>query len=446
MGHRTRYAFFTSAFAFCVAGCVTTPANESSGGLNPLAQAPAASASAPEPAPPTPTTTTLSAAAPSAVTTSLQPSTASVATTAAAPPQTVLPFDEAIAVAAKQVLDAGASTVGEKAVVVIDPLIDGSTGAQTNATQLIGERLAQMAQAQYPKLEVKRFSGQTVSQLPLVLIGTFTPINLAGKPDGERDVYRVWFTLVDLKSGKVVSKGFARAKTDGVDHTPLSLYRDGPVWVADREVLGYVRTCQSVKVGEPVDPMYVDAVMAAALIEEAHQTLISGRVRDAIALYNTAMTNPRGAQARTLAGLYTAYTKARQPAEAMKMFSRLVDMGLANKRLAVQFGFSGMNSNFGKDGRLYDGWIKEIGAQMLKSKQCIEIGGHVSRTSNEAISERLSQQRAELVRQRLLSFTRGLERKITVIGHGARHNVVGTGTHNDTDLFDRRIEFKPVEC
>jgi outer membrane protein OmpA-like peptidoglycan-associated protein len=359
----------------------------------------------------------------------------------------VLPFEEAVAAAAKQALDGGAAAVADRATVVIDPLIDGATGVQTQATQLIGQRLVQIAQTQYPKLNVQKFSGQTVSQLPMVFIGTFTPINLAGKPDGERDMYRVCFAMIDLKTGKIVSKGFARAKTDGVDHTPLTLFRESPVWVADPEVMGYVRTCQGTKAGDPINPAYVDAVMAAALIEEAHQALLAGKVRDAIALYNTALKTPKGQQSRSFAGLYSAHLRQRQPGEAMKAFGRLVEMGLGNKRLAVQFGFSGASSSFAaKDTRVYDGWLREIGQRAAKSNQCLEISGHVSRSANEAIADRLSQQRAEFVRQKLLSTAKGLDKKLTTVGQGARQNLVGTGSNNEVDVFDRRIEFKPVEC
>lgn len=412
--------------------CTAPPIQDATSSASPTSSSPAAA----------PTTTLASGLTPAPA------SASSTALPAAAPPAppVVLPFEEAIAAAAKQALDAGAATISERATVVIDPLIDGATGAQTQATQLIGQRLTRMAQTQYPMLDLQKFSGQSVSRLPMVLIGTFTPINLAGKPDGERDIYRVCFAMIDLRSGKIVSKGFARAKTDGVNHTPLALFRESPVWVADPEVMGYVRTCQGTKAGDPINPAYVDSVMAAALIEEAHQSLIAGKFRDAIALYATALKNPKGQQSRSYAGLYAANLGQKQPVEAMKAFGRLIDMGIESKRLAVQFNFSGASTGFGKESRTYDTWLREIGQRVVKSSRCMQISGHVGRSPNEAISDRLSQQRAEFVRQKLLANAKGIDKKVTAVGEGARQNLVGTGSNDEVDAFDRRIEFKPTEC
>jgi hypothetical protein len=54
--------------------------------------------------------------------------------------------------------------------VVIDPLIDGMTGAQSVTTQAMGVRLTKMMHEQYPQFDVKAFSAANVAKSPLVLI------------------------------------------------------------------------------------------------------------------------------------------------------------------------------------------------------------------------------------------------------------------------------------
>ena len=75
--------------------------------------------------------------------------------------------------------------------VVIDPLVDGTTGMQSVATQSIGNRLLSVVKSEFPKFQIKPLNAANVAALPLVFIGTFTPINLQGKGEGERDAYRV---------------------------------------------------------------------------------------------------------------------------------------------------------------------------------------------------------------------------------------------------------------
>jgi hypothetical protein len=92
---------------------------------------------------------------------------------------------------------------------VIDPLIDGVTGAQTATTQAMGARLTKLIQDSYPRYAVQPFSAATVQQGPLILIGTFTGVNADRKTEGLRESYRICFALADLKTGKLVSKGLA---------------------------------------------------------------------------------------------------------------------------------------------------------------------------------------------------------------------------------------------
>jgi outer membrane protein OmpA-like peptidoglycan-associated protein len=373
------------------------------------------------------------------------PATPAARAAPAPAPPVALPHDEAILAAATEVLKGAAASVS-KSTVVIDPLIDGLTGFQTAATQAIGQRLSDIAKKDFPQFELKTFNDKSVASLPMVLIGTFTPINLLGKPDGVKDIYRVCFAMIDLKSGKIVSKGFARSKMDGVNHTPVSFFKESPVWAADPEVLGYVRTCQGTKAGDPINPAYVDSVLAAALIEEAHQAYVGGNYRDAFALYSTALKNPKGTQSRTQAGLYLSLLKLKRNSEAQKAFGELVDMGIKNKRLAARFGFAPAATAFAKDSNSYDSWIREIGARLNRSGECFEVGGHVSRSGNDALNDRLSEQRAEYVRQRLMAQNKALGAKLKTVGYGAKQNMVGSGANGDADAVDRRIEFKPIAC
>ena len=69
---------------------------------------------------------------------------------------------------------------------MIDPLIDGVTGAQSKATHLEEQRITELVKSNYPRFQVARFSAETVAKAPVVLIGTFTAVNNAGVAGGPR--------------------------------------------------------------------------------------------------------------------------------------------------------------------------------------------------------------------------------------------------------------------
>ena len=173
------------------------------------------------------------------------------ATAVAAPPALPppVPFDEALLLAANDLFTKAAlrGDAPSPTPLAIDPLIDGNTGMQSTATQSMGRRITELVRKDFPRYRIEPFNTATVSKSPLILVGTFTPISLTGKNDGPRDAFRVCLALLDLASGKIISKGFARATTDGIDHAPVAFFNDSPVWSNDPSMLAYIRSCQGTR-------------------------------------------------------------------------------------------------------------------------------------------------------------------------------------------------------
>ena len=146
------------------------------------------------------------------------PSTTAAQTAAApAPLPPILPFDQAVANAANTVFTAAPAGSYR---VVIDPLVDGVTGYGSRATDGIQAQVTDLVQRQYPRFSIEKFSPDALKESPLVLVGTFTPVNGQNQTAGPREAYRFCLVLADLKTGKVVAKGVARSQLAGVDATP----------------------------------------------------------------------------------------------------------------------------------------------------------------------------------------------------------------------------------
>ncbi len=367
----------------------------------------------------------------------------------AAPPP-VLPYDEAVLSAANNLLGRAQLPAGARHALVIDPLIDGVTGMQSKATQAMGARIVQLIRERYPQYEVQPFSAANVQKSPLVLVGTFTGVNKERKTEGRREAYRICLALADLKSGKLVSKGLAFAHMEGVDVTPLNFFRDTPVWTEDPATLGYIRTCQGTRAGDPIHPQYINRIVTATLISDAIDAYDAGKFKEARDLYETVLRSPEGQQSRVYSGLYLANWRMGRKQEAVKAFGQLVEHGLDNKRLGVKFlfraGSAVLTSEPGAAAVPYQLWLMELSSQASKRQTCMEISGHASPTGPEPINERLSLLRADHIKRQLERAAPGLGKRLSAEGQGSRQTLVGNARDDASDALDRRVEFKIVGC
>lgn len=379
------------------------------------------------------------------------PAPVATAPPAAAPP--VLPYDDAVLAAANNLLGKAqlpplAAGVG-RYTVVIDPLIDGVTGAQNKATQAMGARIVALIKDKYPQYEVIPFNAVNVTKANLVLVGTFTGVNKERKAEGVREAFRICLALADLKAGKLVSKGLAFANPGSIDITPTTFFRDIPGWTEDPNILGYIRTCQGTKAGDPIDPLYVDRILAASIVSEAIDAYNAGKYADALALYESALRVPYGNQFRVFSGLYLTNWRMGRKEAATGAFGQMVDFGLEHQRVAVKFLFRPGATAFMADPKLtepYPMWLSQIASRSARKNACLEISGHTSRTGPEPMNERLSLLRAEFVKSRLDQQSPGLGKRIIANGVGSRENLVGTGKDDASDALDRRVEFKVIGC
>jgi outer membrane protein OmpA-like peptidoglycan-associated protein len=377
------------------------------------------------------------------------PSTTAPQTAAAPPPlPPILPFDQAVANAANTVFTAAPAGSYR---VVIDPLVDGVTGYGSRATDGIQAQVTDLVQKQYPRFSIEKFSPDALKESPLVLVGTFTPVNGQNQTTGQREAYRFCLVLGDLKTGKVVAKGVARSQLTGVDATPTTVFRESPVWTTDPATQAYISTCQATKVGDPINKEFLDGLRTASLISQGDQAYNAGQYQSALSLYTAAKTSPAGDQLKAYNGIYLTRWKLNQGAEASTAFGDAIAYGLSRNRLAVKFLFQPGSTQFYQDPQVsgqYPIWLEQIAQQTAqqtaKANGCIEVTGHTSRTGSQQINEQLSLQRANYVKGQLERDAPQLSGHLIANGAASSQMMVGTGKDDLSDALDRRVEFKPL--
>ena len=163
----------------------------------------------------------------------------------------------------------------------------------------------------------------------------------------------------------------------------------------------------------------------------------------------TALAAPGGDQLRVHTGIYLSNLKLGKAADAEQAFGRIVASGLSNNNLGVKFLFKPGSTDFWTDPKIsgpYVIWLRQIARQSAAAKVCMNIVGHTSRTGSEQSNDRLSQQRAAIIKQRLETESSELSSRIKATGQGFRQTIVGTGSDDARDALDRRVEFKIVNC
>ncbi|MEO8249581.1 MAG: OmpA family protein [Burkholderiales bacterium] len=361
-------------------------------------------------------------------------------------------FQASITRAGQQLLDQASRCVGNEArTLVIDPLIDANTGAQTVSTVSMGEQLAALVKSQHGNWHVQPLTRKALAEKPLLLIGTLTPVTVERSVDTVPDAFRVWLTVIDLRSGRVVAKQIDRATVASVNPEPLKFYQDSPSWSKDRAVRGYINSCQiNTRIGDLADPDYLAMLPASAVVNEAIIAYNAGRVPAANGLYKEAATLADGeGDLRALNGLYlTSWQLGKQDA-ARAAFSKLVATGLDLKQVPIKFLFKPGGTDFYTFGDLaqqYEIWVATLAREIEQARSCVRIVGHTSRTGSASLNDRLSRKRAETLEQMLEHDNRRLATRLSALGVGSREALVGLGTDDLRDALDRRVEFRVVDC
>ena len=412
----------------------------------------------PPSASPAPAATTPAPAAAPAPTAAATPRpTAAMAATAPATAQTEfiapapIKFEDAVTRAGRQLFrDAQATLGAEPRLLVVDPLIDANTGGQTVSTAKMGDELEALAKKDFRSYAVTALTRNTLATKPLLLIGTLTPVNVERSIDKQPDAFRVWLTLIDLRTGKVVAKALDRATIDSVNPEPLPFYRDSPTWHKDATVMGYINSCQvNTKIGDLADPTYLSRLPAAAVINEAILAYDDGKVLPANRLYKEAQPIAEPGDLRVLNGLYITNWQLGRKDEARDAFGKLVTSGLELKRLPMKLLFQPGRTTFVSAGDLpaqYQIWMSSLAQQAGRTDACVRVVGHTSRTGSARANEALSKQRAEVVQRMLEKDNRALASRLSSSGAGSKEALVGIGTDDSRDALDRRVEFRVVDC
>jgi outer membrane protein OmpA-like peptidoglycan-associated protein len=330
----------------------------------------------------------------------------------------------------------------KRSVIVVDTIIDAATGQQTQATLLAEAFVYERTQAKFKQFDVYAATPEFLKRAEYVVTSTMTPVM------NEKGLYRLNMSMTEIRAGLVVAQSAARVRDDSVDITPTPFFRESPAIAKDRVIEGQIKTAETAA-AQPADAVYIERLPTSAVVNEGMAAINVGKFAEALPYYEEAAKRQDGQQLRVYNGLYMIYWNLGRSGDAEAAFGKIVALGLATNNLAVKFLFRPGSTDFWPDTKIsgpYPVWLRQIAVQMKDTKSCLRIVGHTSRTGSEVNNERLSLRRADVIKARLISESREPASRIETSGVGSRENIVGSGTDDQRDALDRRVEFRVIPC
>jgi outer membrane protein OmpA-like peptidoglycan-associated protein len=329
--------------------------------------------------------------------------------------------------------------------IVIDPFIDAQNGYAVVAGKRAQTEIADKAKAVGKGFEFSDLTTDALAKSNFVMSGT---IGFESKANTAKKLYRVHVALTNSKTGTVAAQSSAWLSDANIDMKPLPVYQESPVFLNDRYSRGLVQTSVAA-VGQNAEATYFSQLATAALQAEAQQAYATDDTKTSLSLYQRAETRNDGKTLKIYSGLYVSHLKLGNLADAEKTFGQLVAVAFAENNLSIRFLFQVNSTDFINEPKLnqqYRIWVRQLGQHIIKSQQCVEVQGHSSKSGNEAYNNRLSLQRAEFIRRQMQLDSSASVNLTKATGRGFQDNLVGSGSDNEQDAIDRRVEFKIVPC
>lgn len=336
----------------------------------------------------------------------------------------------------------------EPRLLVLQPLIDSNSHEVVVASQEIEDLLIREF-GKYPQYTLQKINSTNVAEADYILTG------ILGLED-----YRY---LIQLANSKPEKKYHIKLSVIDRDLSQIAAHSD--IWLQEGADLNYEPIVENVfynledrndkaqihvtnqRVGETVDLQYLDSAQVKALLAEARDEYYRGNYSRSTDLYRKVADSDNGQLIKAWTGLYRNYVKRGQMASAESAFSHLLKLSVEQDRLSVRLLFQVGNTSLNtKLSREYRMWMRQIGDYFDAKQSCLRIVGHASCTGEQRYNQYLSEQRADRIRSELSSAHPRLRNRLFVEGRGFSEALVCSGTDDEQDAVDRRVDFVLEQC
>ena len=359
-------------------------------------------------------------------------------------------FDTAIRTLAqdllKQVNDHHDDSDQSTANIVIDPFFDANSGEVLNVSKQIEAIFFEEQQKSFPHISLKPLRSDTLMDAQYILRGEIRLDRLKSEKTDQK-LYHVLASVDNRK--RVVALADVWVSEKNLDYTGAGIHADTPMFIID-PLREKARAIIESRVKASVEPESAAFLETKAILVEAGDAYENKDYKKALRLFEQAAKQDDGQVMETYAGLYLTHYVLNQKRQAEVAFAQLVDISVTKTgSLSVKFLFEVNQADFLKNENLrtqYYIWIKKIGEYFRHSNTCLQIVGHCSKTGPAEWNDKLSEKRAQRIQNLMRRSFPEIKQHSQAIGKGYHENIVGTGTDDERDALDRRVEFILTDC
>ena len=331
--------------------------------------------------------------------------------------------------------------------VMIIPFFDADSNEVPEVSRDIENIIIEVGKHKFERFHLARLTSKNIDDADYIVSGTIR-LDTYRSRDAEafQKYYRVHGDVRDVPDKNIIAKSSVWISDKNLNYTPTAIYRDSPLYLQERR-LATSENFQRQTIEEDFSRV---SLKTRAIQIEGRMAYENGDYEAARTLFDMATHREDGQDLGTYAGLYLSNHKLGRFEAAEKAFAKVVAISAETYGFFTVKYLFGVNSvEFLQDENLkerYDTWIRNIGKYLQNTSHCLQIVGHASHTGTKAYNDQLSLERAKSI-QKLLreTFPEVLQRS-EVVGKGFSENIVGTGTDDEHDALDRRVELFIVKC
>ena len=331
--------------------------------------------------------------------------------------------------------------------VMLIPFIDADSREVPEVSREIEKRIIEEGKRIFKEFHFARLSSKNISHADYIINGTIRPDTYVSKDTGKaQKYYRIYGEVMRTADKKIIGKSNLSISDISLSYRPTTIYRESPLYLKGSRLTKPERIERQAR----MEGLLGFSLETMAVLIEGRTAYENGDYEKAAELFSLAAERKDGQDLDTYAGLYLANYKLGRFEKAEKAFARVVSISVEKYRfLTVKYLFDVDSLEYLQDKNLkerYDVWIRNIGKYFHNTHYCLKIVGHASRTGSKAYNDRLSLERAKSIQKQLYPSFPEVFQRSEVIGKGFSNNIVGTGTDDERDALDRRVELFIVDC
>ena len=320
---------------------------------------------------------------------------------------------------------------------VMDPFKDTQTGQELTVNDLIENLFIQNLNQH---LEVIALSPENIPDAEFVFRGI---LSLEKDPvSNKQRNYHIYARLDEKSTGRWIAGG--DVWVGNFPYIPKPIYADMPAYPIDRNL---EKLKESLADPAAEDKDYTAFLDTQSLLSEGNRLYEKGEYKEALKRYEDVSKREDGQKMAVWLGLYNIYLRLKDLEKAGNSFRKAVEIGVReNNEIFSKFLFDVNSAYFTKDKKLFQEYeiqLREISDYLKKTKTCVRITGHVSRTGDPGF---LSKRRAETVQRIMAETFPKIYRYSEITGMGYKECLKCTVPDSDENAIDRRVEFKIIPC